>query len=205
MLDFAGNIERHGPIDMVQPYRQGGDGNGRAPVKTCPNCRSVVFAGFRHCPDCHHEFPPPETELKPTATTRPIISHAAPFWVKVEKISYERHRKIGKPDSLRVDYYESPYSIYSEWICLEHGGRAARRAHRWWIRHGGDPAVITVGEALQQAATLRHPSHILVQEDGKYWRVVRHRFDGAEPPEVEVEQEYEYADDSPLVEEEAPF
>ncbi len=204
-MDFAGNIKRHGPIDRVNPYDPSKNGNGKAPVKICPQCRSVIFAGFRHCPDCGHEFPPPESELKPTASARPIISQSAPFWVKVERISYERHRKIGKPDSLRVDYYESAYSVYSEWVCLEHGSLVARRAHRWWVRRGGDPSVATVTEALRLAGTLRQPSHILVQEDGKYWRVVRHRFDEAEPPKVEVEQEYEYAGDAPTIEEEAPF
>jgi DNA repair protein RadD len=144
VLDFAGNIKRHGPIDRVNPYDSSRNGKGEAPVKTCPQCRSVIFAGYRHCPDCGHEFPPPESELKPTATSRPIISQAAPFWVKVEKISYERHRKLGKPDSLRVNYHESLYSIYSEWVCLEHGGRVAQRAHRWWVRRGGDTWELTV-------------------------------------------------------------
>jgi len=205
VLDFAGNIKRHGPIDRVNPYDQSKNGNGKAPVKTCPQCRSVIFAGFRHCPDCGHEFPPPASELKPTASARPIISQSTPFWVKVERIGYERHRKMGKPDSLRVDYYESTNSVYSEWICLEHGGHVARRAHRWWVRRGGDPSVANVTEALRLAGTFRQPSHILVQEDCKYWRVVRHRFDEAETPKIEVEQENDYAGEATVIEEEAPF
>ena len=205
VLDFAENIKRHGPIDRVNPYDPSRNGTGEAPVKTCPKCRSVIFAGFRHCPDCGHEFPPPESELKPTASARPIISQSTPFWVKVERINYERHCKLGKPDSLRVNYYESSYSVYSEWVCLEHGGHGAMRAHRWWVRRGGDPAVTTVTEALHQASTLRQPSHIQVQEDGKYWRVMRHRFDDQDSPPIEVEQESDYNNDEPIPEEEAPF
>jgi len=204
ILDFAGNIQRHGPIDRVNPKDSTKNG-GSAPVKTCPKCRSIIFAGYRNCPDCGHEFPPPESELKPTATTRPIISQSAPFWVKIERIRYTRHQKTGKPDSLRVDYHESMYTVYPEWVCLEHGGTVSRRAHYWWVNRGGDPSVMTVTQALRQAANLQQPTSILVQEDGKYWRVIRHRFDGSERPQVEVEQEWDYTNATPLVEEELPF
>ncbi len=203
VLDFAGNIERHGPIDMVQPYRQGGNGNGQAPVKICPNCRSYIYAGYHQCPHCSYDFPPPKAELNPAASTKPIISRKEAFWVDIEKIRYSRHCKVGKPDSLRVDYYESSLSWYSEWVCLEHGGFAARKARQWWLRHGGDPDVTTVTEALQEAELLKRACRIYVQEDGKYWRVLRHQFGGDVEIEVEddlVEEEYEA-----IEEEEAPF
>ena len=205
ILDFAGNIERHGPIDRVNPYDPSHNGNGKAPVKTCPQCRSVIYAGFRHCPDCNHEFPPPESEIKPSASSKSIISHGEAFWVEVERIRYARHTKIGKPDSLRVDYYESSFSWYSEWVCLEHGGFAARRARRWWKRHGGDPTVMTIGEALLAAAELKQPSHVFVQEDGKYWRIVRYRFDGDAEVPVEVEGDWGEDENAIQIEEEAPF
>ena len=203
VLDFAGNIERHGPIDRVNPYDPSRNGNGKAPVKTCPKCRSVIYAGFRHCPDCNHEFPPPESEVKPSASSKSIISHGESFWVEVEKIAYSRHTKVGKPDSLRVDYYESLFSWYSEWICLEHGGFAAKKARRWWERHGGDPDVTTITEALQVAELLKRASRIYVQEDGKYWRVLRHRF--GEDVEIEVEDDLEEKEHELVEEEEAPF
>jgi len=203
VLDFAGNIERHGPIDRVNPYDPSRNGNGQAPVKTCPGCRSVIFAGFRHCPDCNHEFPPPEPELNPAASTKPIISRKESYWVKIEKIRYSRHTKVGKPDSLRVDYFENSLSWYSEWICLEHGGFAAKKARRWWERHGGDPDVTTITEALHVTELLKRSSRIFVQEDGKYWRVLRHRF--GEDVEIEVEDDLEEEEYEPVEEEEAPF
>ena len=205
VLDFAGNIERHGPIDRVNPYDPSHNGNGQAPVKVCPGCRSVIFAGFRHCPDCNHEFPPPMRELNPAASTKPIISQKESYWVNIEKIRYSRHTKVGKPDSLRVDYFENTLSWYSEWICLEHVGFAAKKARAWWERHGGDPEVATITQALQAAEYLKQSSRIYVQEDGKYWRVLRHRFD--EDVEVEVD-DYSEDDDEKyelVEEEEAPF
>ncbi|MDP8240835.1 MAG: helicase-related protein, partial [Candidatus Hatepunaea meridiana] len=203
VLDFAGNIERHGPIDRVNPYDPSRNGDGKAPVKTCPGCRSVIFAGFRHCPDCNHEFPPPEPELNPAASTKPIISQKESYWVKVEKIRYSRHTKVGKPDSLRVDYFENSLSWYSEWICLEHGGFAAKKARRWWERHGGDPDVTTISEALHVTELLKRASRIYVQEDGKYWRVLRYRF--GEDVEIEVEDDLEEEKYELIEEEEAPF
>jgi len=204
VLDFAGNIERHGPIDMVQPYRQGGDGNGKAPVKTCPECRSVIYADYRQCPYCGHDFPLPKAELNSTASTRPIISRKETFWVKVEKIRYSRHSKIGKPDSLRVDYFESSIICYSEWVCLEHGGFAARKARQWWLRHGGDPDVTTVTEALQAAGSLKQATRIQVQEDGKYWRVIQRRFEEDAVIDVDIEEDFHQVETEP-VKEEAPF
>jgi len=36
ILDFAGNVRRHGPIDLVRPKRQGEGSGGEAPTKVCP-------------------------------------------------------------------------------------------------------------------------------------------------------------------------
>lgn len=41
VLDFAGNVSRHGPIDLVEPRRPGGAGGGEAPTKVCPECESI--------------------------------------------------------------------------------------------------------------------------------------------------------------------
>ncbi|MDP8241037.1 MAG: DEAD/DEAH box helicase family protein [Candidatus Hatepunaea meridiana] len=204
VMDFAGNIERHGPIDMVQPGGHGGNGNGKAVVKTCPNCRSVVFAGFKRCPDCGYVFPPPEVKINPEASSERIISDERPFWVEVDRICYRRHEKPGKPDSLRVDYH-SGMIVYSEWICLEHTGFAQRTARNWWSRHGGDPSILTVSQALGVAQYLKAPTQIMVREDGKFWRIMRHQFDINESPPVSVDEDWLDEEYEPVEEEEAPF
>ena len=42
VLDFAGNVARHGPIDAgaAEEARQAGD--GEAPTKVCPDCESIL-------------------------------------------------------------------------------------------------------------------------------------------------------------------
>ena len=59
VLDFAGNVARHGPIDAVKPKKPGA-GEGDAPVKVCPDCQSMLATAVRVCPDCGHAFPPPK-------------------------------------------------------------------------------------------------------------------------------------------------
>jgi DNA repair protein RadD len=38
VLDFAGNINRHGPVDKVQPPKKKGKREGDAPLKECESC-----------------------------------------------------------------------------------------------------------------------------------------------------------------------
>ena len=125
--------------------------------------------------------------------------------MKIRKIRFSRHRKVGKPDSLRVDYHENIYTRYSEWVCLEHHGFAGRKARQWWLRHGGDLSVSSVSQALQQAESLKIPTQIKVEEDGKYWRILDFRFDNRELPSVEVEEDQVVEEYAPIEEEEAPF
>ena len=58
VLDFAGNVQRHGPLAYVAPpSRKGEGGSGVAPCKECPECLEIVPASTRVCPACGYEFP----------------------------------------------------------------------------------------------------------------------------------------------------
>ncbi|HHG90231.1 MAG TPA: hypothetical protein ENJ90_07130 [Devosia sp.] len=74
VLDFAGNVQRHGPIDLVRPRRPGGSGNGAPPTRICPECRSILPVALRECQDCGHVFPGPEVQLAPKASTLDVLS-----------------------------------------------------------------------------------------------------------------------------------
>lgn len=56
VLDFAGNVERHGTIHDVKPPRKGRKGEGVAPCKTCPECYEIIAMNAKVCPVCGHEF-----------------------------------------------------------------------------------------------------------------------------------------------------
>lgn len=59
VLDFAGLVEKHGPVDMVEPKKPG-KGDGDAPIKQCPECDELLHASARVCTCCGYEFPPSE-------------------------------------------------------------------------------------------------------------------------------------------------
>lgn len=61
ILDFGGNIERHGPIDQINAGSiSQSEARGEAPAKECPICHSVIAAGYSECPDCGYGFPSPD-------------------------------------------------------------------------------------------------------------------------------------------------
>lgn len=56
VLDFAGAIQKHGPIVSVIPPDEKVKGEGEAPMKPCPECGEIVHISTTECPDCGHEF-----------------------------------------------------------------------------------------------------------------------------------------------------
>lgn len=56
LLDFGGNLDRHGPIDKITGDDKKLGRGGDAPKKQCPQCFEAVFASSKHCPSCGFEF-----------------------------------------------------------------------------------------------------------------------------------------------------
>ena len=169
LLDFGGNVERHGPIDAVKP-RAPGKGDGDAPAKACPNCHSIVHASARECPDCGHEFPERQARHERTAYSGAIMSHQEEGeWVSVDRVTYHRHRKQGRPDSVRVEYH-CGLRTYRDWWMPEHGGFPRTKTIKALWR-AGVKCPLTTDELLQVAETLPQPEMIYVQPEGKYERV----------------------------------
>jgi DNA repair protein RadD len=177
VLDFAGNIARHGPIDAVDPKKERKkDGEKGAPTKVCPNCDSILHAAQSECPDCGYIFQSTGPTLFPTASTLDILRPREPQWVDVTEVRYSRHNKAGSPPSLRVDYFAGLVH-HSEWICIEHGGYARTKAEKWWRKRGwGLPLPAKVDDALRFAKQLRQPHQIAVRPEGKYTKIIDTRF-----------------------------
>jgi DNA repair protein RadD len=176
VLDFAGNVARHGPIDLVSPKDKTSEGDGEAPTKVCPACQTINALAARVCADCGFVFPAPEVQLEATATTRPILSTGRPEWLDVGAVTYHRHEKPGRPPSLRVDYH-CGLVRHREWVCLEHEGYPGQKAAAWWRRREGSSDVpATVSEALTRADELRQPVQIAVRPNGRFTEVVHARF-----------------------------
>jgi DNA repair protein RadD len=177
VLDFGGNVKRHGPIDSLRLPNARGPGAGGAPVKECPSCRALVAAGFAICPVCGVAFPPPERQLHdPTATTASVLSEIKVERLPVRDVLYSIHRKRNQPDalpSMRVDYQVAVGQYKSEWICFEHEGFAREKAVSWWRKRSPDPVPNTIEEAVTAAknGALAETLAIVVRSD------TRERFD----------------------------
>ena len=176
VLDFAGNIERHGPIDAIKPKTPKAGEGGEAPTKDCPQCGAAVHASVRECPHCGNQFAAPQIKLDSKASALDIVSGGPPEWVPVTRVSYARHEKLGKPPSLRVDYW-SGLIAHSEWVCVEHQGYARQKAVSWWANRAPGVALPRrVDEALALAQRLKCPQQIAVRPIGRFIEIVGARF-----------------------------
>lgn len=180
VLDFAGNVARHGPVDAVSA-RARNAGDGVAPTKVCPDCDSILAAAVRECPDCGHQFPPPRVTVAATASTLEVLSTTQPQWAAVSAITYGRHEKPGKPPSLRVDY-RCGITRHSEWICFEHTGYARNKAAAWWRKRSPAPVPTTIAKALAMSEALARPSQIRVRPRGRFTEITGYRMESRSAP-----------------------
>ncbi|MEX0716610.1 MAG: DEAD/DEAH box helicase family protein [Planctomycetaceae bacterium] len=154
VLDYGGNVLRHGPVDAIRIEDRPTGMGGEAPAKECPQCRSVIAAGYAACPDCGYEFPPPERQKhEAKASDAGILSgQATDTEYDVLDVTYSVHRKRDASDdaprTMRVDYRLGLDHWVSEWVCFEHDGYARRKAEQWWKRRSPDPIPNSAEEAV---------------------------------------------------------
>jgi DNA repair protein RadD len=194
VLDFAGNVMRHGPVDQAD----GASGNGgdtsvkvdTVAAKRCPACRALNALRATECMCCGHEFPQEQPKPKHTSAAdwTPILGGQSD-WLQVTEVSVRLHTKFNDwsaPPSLRVEYL-CGLSPYSEYISLQRTGYAREMAERWWYAMGGRfPVPSTVAQAVQRIAELSRVLAIVVARDGKFRRVVERRLRRPDGSEVEV-------------------
>jgi len=178
VLDFAGNVAKHGPVDavMLPDDKPKGKGDGEAPTKTCPTCQEIVFAGVRECGCCGYEFPAPAIKIEHTASTDAIMNMTAiEDWLPVADFALERHDpRDGRPVSLRVEYLVNG-KVIKEWVCFEHTGFPRQKAVQWWHQHAGTTPPETVAQAIERRTEVRIPAEVVVRREGKFTKVIRAR------------------------------
>ncbi|THK38136.1 DEAD/DEAH box helicase [Ensifer sp. MPMI2T] len=193
VLDFAGLVDEHGPVDMVQP-KEPGSGEGEAPVKICPQdgfdkhgkpgCGEKLHASVRLCTCCGFEFDIDDSpKISRHAADAPIMTTAEPESRNVTGRTFRFHEGKGdKPPSVKV-VYMCGYTAINEWVCPQHKGFARTKADRYWIAHGGQrPFPSSAMDWLQRQGELAPTAEIHVRPNGRYWDVVAHTV-GAHQPE----------------------
>lgn len=210
VLDFGGNLLRHGPLD--DPYYgrvgsgSGQSGTGTGPdeeipegFKVCPDCEKWVPIGLEVCEYCQHRFGKQTTdwshEILPEENAPILLGKVAPLKAVAEWLSVDEIRmrvwpaKEGKPETLRVDYYCSRSAkdligvTISEWVCLRHEGYAKRKAMQWWAEHSVAECPVAIYLAIEawHLGKLRMPCRLLAMQDGRFFKIKEREFEDERP------------------------
>ena len=139
ILDFGGNIERHGCLDCLRPPGEK-TGERQGPLaKSCPQCRTMMPLPLMTCPECGYEYPRKEREVRidATASTLGVLSGETTVeTLEVTHVDYDPWTKRGAPPNstrtVRVTYWCGLNERHCEWVCPEHTGYARRKFVEWF-------------------------------------------------------------------------
>jgi DNA repair protein RadD len=195
VLDFTDTVERLGPVDIIKGKGRGKRaGDQSAPFCICPECGERNAPAALVCVVCggtikEPEAPKPIDAKLSYAALLSAQQQAVSTWHDVSRVDYKLHRKPGKPDSVRVDYYDGLLCVASEWICLDHGGFAASKALAWCNQRNGSQS--TTQELLDTGYTLKTPIRIATRKNGKFTEVKEYEFSRTERHQDALEEAIE--------------
>lgn len=188
VLDFAGNLKRHGPIDRMTAPERKKRKRTKEPtlVRICPECNGIEPIEAKECSQCGHVWeraPRQAANHDGEADGQVVVlsDQEKPIWVKVTGWHFSIHQKAGKPPSLQVKYRWGINGTVSEWWCFEHGDKATAKAKRRWSElRPYDFEQIFVPQTTQEAfenavRCLACPAEMMIRRTGKYFEVVKLR------------------------------
>lgn len=139
VLDYAGNIQEHGPIDCL-------DG-GEVKVIDCKECGDRFAFALKVCPHCGWQIPKREVErdeqeqaerrLHSEMMAQAEIIGREPARKEVSQVMVFRHKKPGEAESVRVEY-RCGVEVFREWIKPGALGQDGENAQIWWSRRFGE-------------------------------------------------------------------
>ena len=192
ILDFGGNIARHGSLDdddYGKQQKRCGRSGGEGPHKTCWKCKNEIAAGCRDCPECGAMQPMSETPThgRDADTDSRLLGANQAFWMNVESVFWMAHKsKTSGIDLVKVVYTcredgeagNLSKTQINEYVCIEHEGFAQRKAAAWWRARCSSyvPDLASEAVKLLDQGFCRHPNRIKVQKDGRWWRVLDQQF-----------------------------
>ena len=179
VLDFASCIDEHGPIDLLS--------GAKTVMAVCQKCRESFSRALKVCPQCGWEIPKQEIKrlenlerekrMHGTQASKKSILSNEPETLRVDTIYVNRHKKPGRPDSVRIQF-RCGLRMFRHWLCLSHPGPAGILAQQWWRRFVSVPRghITTVDEALGDMlisqTLLDAIKTITVIKRGKYHEIV---------------------------------
>lgn len=171
VLDFGGNIERHGPVDAIDVQEKEKGKKGTPPFKICPTCGLSNPISVRVCedPSCGHIFPEPEKgkNLKGIASSESIL--AVPEEWGITNFNFTQGQKEGKPPFLHLKFYQGAKHA-SMFLWFE--GWMANKSKGWWSKYVSPQYPLTIEQATKVLLEWEFPRKITVIKEGKYWKVL---------------------------------
>lgn len=184
VLDFTDTVERLGPVDAIRARAKKDSGDRGAPFKVCGECGARNLAAAWECAECGAMLREATPEVKAKASTFDLLSIPSkvslPVWHDVTNVEYRKHTKEGKPDSMRVDYYDGIVRVASEWICFDHVGFARQKAFQWAATRDGKFGnyLTTTDSMIERASSgnFKEPTRIETIKNGKFSQITNYEF-----------------------------
>lgn len=187
VLDFTDTVARLGPVDTISGRTKRLTSNQEAPFSICPDCGERNAAAALTCVACGATIREEEVKkMDATLSYAELLSNAkhSLVWHDITKVEYHTHKKEGKPDSLRVDYYSGILKTASEWVCFDHTGYAGQKAVSWWIARSSPNTSLSYPTSVEYAINallfdpncIKKPSRIATRQNGKYTEVRDYEF-----------------------------
>lgn len=193
LLDYAGNILTHGPLDKIYVETKGykkNRGVQTAPMKECKGCGQAIFLSTMICPECGYEYPVNLNHGATASDASPISKYVPPEEVELtpDDTNFYFHESKNGKLSMRVSYTLGALQSVSEYICIEHGGYAEQMARKWLKQSlpSGYPIPDTVEECLQLKDIYKKPCSIFIDYNQRFPRVISRIF-----PDVPEEKKEE--------------
>lgn len=181
VLDYAGNVSRHGPITDVLPPNRAGKRKGVAPSKICPECDEIVAVQTMVCPTCGHVWERKEHEEDYHLHDDDISGRSAPS-IDVGWWRWTRAKSRAGEDMVKVTYAKSMISRFevNEYFLLwrdDYVGVKAQKLFMFLVKASGlDPYEYDTIEEMIDALNTKgnKPTKIEYGMNGK-WPVVKRR------------------------------
>lgn len=180
VLDFAGNVARHGPITDVKPPKKN-KGGGDAPIKACPglngDCLELLHASIMKCPVCGYEFPK-QVKTKATLHADDIMGLSANEMDVTEWAWRKQFSTVSGKPMIVIKYYSKVLSnpIVTEHLCVAHDGYAGDKARGLLAKIANSANAPTLPSSIEGVIDVMNfapcPTSIKYKRDGKFFRVI---------------------------------
>jgi DNA repair protein RadD len=200
VLDFGGNIDRHGPIDRLNDESNKKKKKEKKEkmvlAKFCPYCdihqERPLQISARYCPTCDHVFIPDDRKIEREVSKSSIITvKEKPNWKDVDDVEYNYHTGKNGTDSMKI-VYKCGMFIFQEWICVAHEGFPKQKAFNFLLKNMTEENFFEIKKTIRecdndydkidktikfcQTGRLRRPIRILVDESGKYSKIINYEY-----------------------------